>query len=119
MARVSNVVALLHDGLLRMALDALNFSFCIGVYGFLHGRGGMKSGFHGSHFQFFDKNFGAGVFFVVHNAGTVHAGNDCVVVVGKDFGGDKDVMGSLHQVRYVYFAACRHIEHRGNAVSAC
>lgn len=91
-----NVVPLLHDSFLRTALDALNFSFCIGVYGLLHGRGGMKSGFHGLHFQFFNKDFGAGVLFVVHHAGTVHAGDNGVVVVCKDFGGDKGVMGSLH-----------------------
>ena len=66
MARVSNVVALLHDGLLRMALDALNFSFCIGVYGFLHGRGGMKSGFHGFTSNSSMKISVRGVGFVVH-----------------------------------------------------
>ena len=114
----SNVVALLHDCLLRTALDALNFSFRISIYGFLHGRCGMKSGFHGLHFQFFNKNFGAWVFFVVHHAGAVHAGDDGVIVVCKDFGGDKGVMGSLHQVREVYFSAGRHIEHRGDSVAA-
>ena len=46
-------------------------------------------------------------------------GDDGVIVVCKDFGGDKRVMSGLHQVREVYFAAGRHVKHRAeNTVQA-